>query len=106
MIVPSQPMQLGIEGSLETFSIFPSQRPDFYFLVNKLSQFMHSPLKNHWKAVKRVFRYMKCIVQFVLNLSNGFNFYLHIYSDVDWAEYITGRASTLGFFLVSRYDIG
>ena len=28
--------------------------PDIFFIVNKLSQFMHSPFENYWEEVKRL----------------------------------------------------
>ena len=34
-------------------------RPDLAFCVRKLSQYLESPQKNHWTAVKRVLRYLK-----------------------------------------------
>lgn len=34
-------------------------RPDIAFSVNKVSQFMHCPLDTHFKAVKRIMRYLK-----------------------------------------------
>lgn len=58
---------------------------------------MDYPSKTHFKAV--VLRYLKGIVQFGLNLSNDFNFNLHMYSDVDQARDITNCASTLGIFI-------
>ncbi|KAK6158635.1 hypothetical protein DH2020_005949 [Rehmannia glutinosa] len=33
-------------------------RPDISYAVNKLSQFSHSPSVHHWKACKRVLRYL------------------------------------------------
>ena len=33
-------------------------RPDIAYAINKLCQFMHSPLESHWKATKRVLRYL------------------------------------------------
>ena len=32
--------------------------PDISFAVNKVSQFMHSTLEDHWTAVKRILRYL------------------------------------------------
>jgi histone deacetylase 1/2 len=34
-------------------------RPDIAFSVNKVCQFMSRPLESHWKAVKRILRYLK-----------------------------------------------
>jgi histone deacetylase 1/2 len=34
-------------------------RPDIAFSVNKVCQFMANPLDSHWKAVKRILRYLK-----------------------------------------------
>src|SRR6202522_1567400 len=34
-------------------------RPDIAFVVGQLAQFMESPGKVHWEAVKRVLRYLK-----------------------------------------------
>ena len=33
-------------------------RPDIQFAVSQVSKFMHSPGSQHWKAVKRIFRYL------------------------------------------------
>lgn len=34
-------------------------RPNMSFCVNKLSQFLQSPTQNHWRACKRVVRYIQ-----------------------------------------------
>ncbi|KAL9293207.1 putative RNA-directed DNA polymerase [Arabidopsis thaliana] len=38
-------------GSLQYLSF---TRPDIAFAVNRLSQFMHKPTDEHWRAAKRV----------------------------------------------------
>ncbi|MCI48290.1 retrovirus-related pol polyprotein from transposon TNT 1-94, partial [Trifolium medium] len=69
------------------------------FSVNKVCQFMAQPLESHWKAVKRILRYLKG------TLSHGFllapssttvPFSLRAYSDVDWATDQDDRHSTSG----------
>jgi len=34
-------------------------RPEISFVVNKVCQFMATPLDSHWKVVKRILRYLK-----------------------------------------------
>uniref|UniRef100_A0A1S3XAK2 Uncharacterized mitochondrial protein AtMg00810-like n=1 Tax=Nicotiana tabacum TaxID=4097 RepID=A0A1S3XAK2_TOBAC len=69
------------------------------YAVNKLSQFMQSPSDLHWKAVKPVLRYLRGTLQFGLRVSPKFDFYLHMYSDADWARDLTDRSSTSGYIL-------
>ena len=43
-------------GALQYVTI---TRPDISYMVRKLSQFLQSPIEIHWKACKRVLRYLK-----------------------------------------------
>lgn len=45
-----------IVGALQYATI---TRPELCYSVNKVCQFMASPLESHWKAVKRILRYLK-----------------------------------------------
>ncbi|KAG8488749.1 hypothetical protein CXB51_016615 [Gossypium anomalum] len=71
-------------------------RLDLSFCVNKLSQYMNSPSESHWKAVKRVLRYLIGTLDHGLYLSKG-QFALVYYSDADWASSVEDRRSTTGY---------
>ncbi|KAL9239991.1 hypothetical protein vseg_014258 [Gypsophila vaccaria] len=71
-----------IVGSLQYLSL---TRPDTAFAVNKLSQFMHSPTTNHWKALKRLLRYLKGTLHHGLNIYRHSTMLLHAFSNSDWA---------------------
>ncbi|KAL5772667.1 hypothetical protein ACOSQ2_012591 [Xanthoceras sorbifolium] len=45
-----------IVGALQYATI---TRPDIAYAVNKVCQFMQAPMDEHWKAVKRILRYLK-----------------------------------------------
>nr|KYP49046.1 Copia protein [Cajanus cajan] len=45
-----------VVGALQYATI---TRPEIAFSVNKVSQFMCSPMEEHWKVVKRILRYLK-----------------------------------------------
>uniref|UniRef100_A0A0V0I1I1 Putative ovule protein n=1 Tax=Solanum chacoense TaxID=4108 RepID=A0A0V0I1I1_SOLCH len=76
-------------------------RPDINFFVNKLSQFMHSPSEVHWKALKRVLRYLQGTIQLALHIQRDNDFKLYMYSDADWAGDVSDRASTTGYICFS-----
>ncbi|XP_015169205.1 uncharacterized mitochondrial protein AtMg00810-like [Solanum tuberosum] len=75
-------------------------RPDISFAVNKLSQFMHSPSLEHWKAVKRVLRYLKSTTTSCLEIRHHADWNLYMYDDADWAGDPSDRISTSGHMLV------
>lgn len=58
-------------------------RPDISFSVNKVCQYMQKPLDQHWKAVKRLLRYLKGTKEFGLALKSAFDLQLRAFSDVD-----------------------
>ncbi|XP_042008916.1 uncharacterized mitochondrial protein AtMg00810-like [Salvia splendens] len=82
-----------IVGALQYAAI---TRPDINYAVNKVSQYMASPLDTHWRAVKRILRYLSDTLDFGIQIhrSNGI---LSVFSDSDWAADLDDRRSTAGF---------
>lgn len=83
-----------IVGALQYATI---TRPEISFAVNKVCQFMQSPLDEHWKAVKRILRYLAGTLSFGLTLRPSLSRLLLAYCDADWASDCNDRRSTTGF---------
>ena len=71
--------------------------PEISFVVNKVCQFMASPLDSHWTVVKRILRYLKGTFSHGLLLQSApivkpLAFYA--FCDVDWASDVDDRRST------------
>lgn len=71
-------------------------RPDIAFSVNKVSQFMHSPLNEHWQVVKRILRYLLGSSHMGLHLTKCSSTRLLALCDCDWAADPNDRRSTSG----------
>lgn len=71
-------------------------RPDISFSVNKVSQYMQEPLDTHWKAVKRILRYLAGTLDFGLSFHASPKLNIAAYSDADWASDRDDRKSTSG----------
>ena len=100
----SDPMEYRtIVGSLQYLSL---TRPNISFVVNKMPQFMHQPIDEHWTLVKRILRYLNGTVNDGLLLHrtsplslHAFSGSIHVFSDADWASNKDDYSST-GAYLV------
>ena len=73
-------------------------RPDLAVAVGVLSKFMANPGLEHWKGVKRIFRYIQGTLNYgLLYTSDGSDPVLRGYSDADWGGDLTTRRSTTGY---------
>lgn len=93
-------------GPLQYLSL---TRPDISYAVNKLSQFMHSPLQTHWAAKKRLLRYLKHTIHHGLFLHRQSPLIIHGFSYSDWAGNRDDRTSTaqpLSYILVKTQSLG
>jgi Reverse transcriptase (RNA-dependent DNA polymerase) len=85
-----------IVGALQYVTI---TRPDISFVVNRVSQFMHSPNLSHWSAVKRILRYLKGTLEYGLTIQPCSTFNIHAFADSDWAGCPDDRRSTSGYLV-------
>ncbi|KAJ4716700.1 Retrovirus-related Pol polyprotein from transposon TNT 1-94 [Melia azedarach] len=72
-------------------------RPDILYATRLVSRYMKTPTTTHFKAAKRILRYLKGTTNFGLFYSCSDNFELVGYSDSDWAGDTDDRKSTTGF---------
>jgi hypothetical protein len=72
-------------------------RPDIAVAVGAVSQYLENPGIQHWKAVKRILRYLKGTLDFGLMLG-GQQKRINLlgYSDADWGGDLDFRKSTTG----------
>jgi transposase InsO family protein len=89
-----KPYQM-IIGSLMYAAI--TTRPDIIFAVQQLSQFSSNPGRQHWRAAKRVVRYLKGTRDYSLVLGGKENIRLTGYTDADWANDPDRRRSISGY---------
>jgi hypothetical protein len=89
-------------------------RPDIQFPVSVLTRFMQKPGLEHWKAAKRVLRYLRGTAAGRLRYTataaeagSGNHgkaatglCVLSVYSDADWAADVDTRKSTTGFLIL------
>lgn len=75
-------------------------RPDIAYAVNSIAQFSEKPLKAHWNAVKRIFKYLKGTRDFGIIFNSGADCSKIVaYSDADFAGETHSRKSTTGYVL-------
>ncbi|KAH9745452.1 hypothetical protein KPL70_004078 [Citrus sinensis] len=72
-------------------------RPDILYAVGLVSRYMENPKTTHFKAAKRILRYIKGTINFALLYSFSNDYKLIGYSDSDWGGDVDDRKSTTGF---------
>ena len=74
-------------------------RPDIAYAINKLSQFMHHLINDHWNVIKHILRYLWGIIDHRLTIYCHSPLYSHAYSDADWAGNKDDFTSTNAFII-------
>ena len=75
-------------------------RPDIAFAVNALGRYLSNPGLNHWKAVKKVMRYLQGTKDYMLTYKRSDQLEVTGYSDSDFAGCLDDRKSTSGFIFM------
>lgn len=74
-------------------------KPDLAYSLNVVSQFMHSPNKEHIKVVINILKYLKSSLGKRIMLIKGDAISVEGYIEVDWAGSIDDRYSIAGFLM-------
>ncbi|XP_042974887.1 secreted RxLR effector protein 161-like [Carya illinoinensis] len=82
-------------GSLIYAQIYT--RPDISFAVDMLGRYQSNPGMSHWKAAKRVLRYLQGTKDYQLTFRRTDNLEVTGYSDSDFAGCFDSRKSTSGY---------
>lgn len=72
-------------------------RPDIMYSVSLLSRYMHCASEVHYKAAKRVLRYIKGTLQLGIKFEKKDKLFLHGFADSDWAGSCEDMKSTTGY---------
>ncbi len=72
-------------------------RPDLSFAVGRVARYMQTPHESHWKAAKRILRYIRGTIQFGIHYSTGGKPLLVGFTDSDWVGDPDDRKSTAGY---------
>ena len=83
-----------LTGSLRYLT---STRLDILYVVGVVSRYMEAPTINHFKAAKRLLRYIKGTINFGLHYYSSNNYEIVGYSDSDWSGDLDDRKSTIGY---------
>ena len=75
-------------------------RPDISFAVSMLGRYQSNPGLDHWKAAKKVLRYLQGTKDYMLTYRKSDNLETIGYSDSDFAGCVDSRKSTFGYLFL------
>ena len=75
-------------------------QPDISFAIGMLGRYQSNPGMDHWKAAKKVMRYLQDTKDFMLIFRRSDNLEVTGYSDSNFAGCIDSRKSTFGYLFM------
>ena len=75
-------------------------RPDISFAVGVLGRYQSNPGMDHWKAAKKVLRYLQGTKDHMLTYRRSDSLEIVGYSDSDYAGCVDSRKSTFGYIFL------
>ena len=85
-------------GSLMYAQVYT--RPDITFVVGMLGRYQSNPSIDHWRAEKKVMRYLQGTKDYMLMYRRTNNLEVIGYSDSDFAGCVDSRKSTSGYIFM------
>ena len=82
-----------------------NMRPDIFFAMNTMSQFLKDPRHVHLIVAKHILRYLKGIVDYGIKYEVNQKINLEGYVDSDWADNAIDRKSTSGCCFSMRLGV-
>ncbi|GJU89678.1 zinc finger, CCHC-type containing protein [Tanacetum coccineum] len=73
-----------------------STRPNIAYAIGRLSRFTSNPSRQHWKAIMRVFNYLRGTKDYGLSYVR-YPLVLEGYSDASWINHVEDSSSTSGW---------
>ena len=83
-------------GKLNYFTI---TRPNIAHSIGVVSQYMSSPIVDHWAAIEKILCYLQGALRHGILYSNHGHNRLECFTDVDWAGSKEDRRSTSGYYV-------
>lgn len=74
-------------------------QPNISFSVQHLSQFLNAPMSSHMEVALYVLQYLVLDPTQGILLNSNSDFFVVVYSDSDWATYLSSRHSVTDFFI-------
>jgi len=93
-VVSNATLYRSVVGALQYILI---TRPDLSYVLNKACQFKHNPQDHHWKAVKRILRYLAGTTNHGLLIKRNSHSSILDFADDDWGTNLDDRKSTTGY---------
>jgi hypothetical protein len=75
-------------------------RPDIAFAVGMLGRYQNDPGMDHWKAAKKVLRYLQGTKDYMLTYKRSNNLEVIGYSDSDFSGCVDSKKSTSGYIFM------
>ena len=75
-------------------------RPDIAYAIGVLGQYQSNPGMDHWRAAKKVMRYLQETKDYMLMYRQTENLDLVGYSEADFASCVDSRKSTSGYIFI------
>jgi hypothetical protein len=73
---------------------------DIAFVIGMLGRYQNDPGMDHWKAVKKILRYLQGTKNYIFTFRKSDNLEVIGYSDSDFFDYVDNKKSTSAYIFM------